>query len=223
MAVEFEMVAGAGKDHYSIIVSVKDLKPLADAGAKLDLQGLGPEGLLAALLETAKGNIIAVDRYKNGKLNDAPGGLAASQRYYDDGTLLRESRFVNGHLSDNMEHGYASSEYHPNGQLKQLTRANLGMKQDGSGGMPAFQVFTEGGGLQMLQRFNRDKLSNSASGDPAVEIFNADGTLAQAFNAKGGKLLKELTAAQVAELQQRRQDFACIRQALPQLKLKPAA
>lgn len=222
MATEFELVAGAGRDHYSIIVTIRDLKPLAAAGAKLEARGLGAEGLLAALLETSKGNIIAVDRYKDGKLNDAPGGIAASQRYYPDGALLRESRFVQGHLSDNMEFGYADCEYYPSGRVKQQTRANLGLKQDGSSGMAALQVFTEEGRLQMLQRFNRGELSNSAKGDPAVEIFNADGTLAKAFNAKGGKLLAELTPAEVTELQQRRQDMQSLQDHLPQLKLKSA-
>ena len=88
--------------------------------------------------------------------------------------------------------------------------------------MPENSILTiEDGRLQMLQRFTQDKLSNSPSGDPAVEIFNADGALAKAFNAKAGKVLTELTPAQIAELQQSRESLAVIRASAPQLKPKP--
>ncbi len=221
MVAEFELVAGAGKDHYSIVIGVRDTKELADACKLLDQNIQGPEALIKGLLKAAPGSIISVDRYKDGKLNDGPAGEPAQQRYYADGALLRESRFVQGLLSDNMTYGYADNEYYPNGQLKQQTRANLGRMQDGSGGDPALKVYAEDGKLKMVQRCQHGKLQNSPAGDPAVEIFNTDGTLETAFNAKAGKVVRELTPAQLTELQETRESLAVIRLTAPQLKLKP--
>jgi hypothetical protein len=82
---------------FNVVLTGKSLNFFASAAQHADLKDIQGEALIAALLQS-KGQILKIRRYRDGKLNDGPGGEPAFQRFNDSGTLIGAESCRNDHL-----------------------------------------------------------------------------------------------------------------------------
>lgn len=86
---------------FNVVLTGKSLNFFADAAQRADLKDKQGEALIAALL-LSKGEILRIERYRNGKCNDGAGGEPAFQKFNDIGTLIYAGRYRDGNWVKNL-------------------------------------------------------------------------------------------------------------------------
>lgn len=118
-----------------------------------------------------RGELVGLERYRGGLLNDGPNGEPAYIELGQDGAVTAVERYANGQLNDG-----------PNGE-------------------PAVTDFYNSGLPSHIEYYKHDVIDDGINGDPAFQDFDFEGKLVMAFRYRNGAMTKIMTAQERAAYQ----------------------
>jgi len=160
-----------GDDAFRVVLTSNSPDIFSQAAKQQEIKDKEGEALVAALLSYAKGAVFRVERYKDGKLNDRPGGGHAVQEFNDSGALIAASRYRDG------------------------------KRQDAANGEPAFQKFNDDGIRTYLVHYKDDKRHDGPNGEPAEQVSDPSGNFVFIARYRDDNQIKVFTPQEMAEFQ----------------------
>ncbi len=133
------MITVKDDENRTIHINIKNIEAYQ---ASPNAEGLNGEQLAAEIIKSNKGNILSVERYKNGLRNDGSNGEAQFQHFNDNGVVIQALRYSND------------------------------KQNDGPNGEPAFQSFNDQGALlEAISYRDNKKIGTVAYNEREIEAL----------------------------------------------------
>ncbi|MCK5518230.1 MAG: hypothetical protein KAI61_02350 [Alphaproteobacteria bacterium] len=215
MPQEIKIVCGKDLNAYRVILTGKSLDFSENVEKKAAFKGMKGEELVTTIL--AAGDVLKIERHRNGMRTDGSHGEPSVQKFDDrNGRLWRKEHHKLDLLNDGTNGEPAVQEFNRNGNTTRIEHRIKNKRHDSANGKPAIQDFDKNGKPSYTAHCINDKY-NDTKNELALQYFN-NGILTRGVSYNNSELIKELTAQEIPGYLKSRKKQAT-KNAAPCLKL----